>query len=140
MLLVIAAMAAQGARANWRFPRTATAVGATSSNENDAELSAILKRDLPPGSTILCNKPWVPMYAGLEWRASPHVGAERMVTYALAKKVDFAVLGLWQMSKLQPGMALYPYLARKITIGNREVVYLFDFRHGPFNDKPLPKE
>lgn len=99
------------------------------STKYDKELSSVLKAELPPGSSVMCNKPWVPLYAGMEWRSSPFGASELLAKYSISRKIDFAVLGPWQLPKVQPGMGLYPYLVRKITLSDGEEQYLFDFRN-----------
>jgi 4-amino-4-deoxy-L-arabinose transferase-like glycosyltransferase len=113
---------------NSELPKMIHMHGSISSNKYDAELSSALKTALPPGSSVMCNKPWIPLYAGLQWRASPFGASERLAKYAISQRIDFAILGTWQMPKVQPGMGLYPYLVRKITLSDGEETYLFDFR------------
>ena len=115
---VMGLMVWDGAVCNYKLPRMIHTHGMTSSNQYDAELSRVLATALPSGSSVMCNNPWIALDAGLEWRVSPFAAPELLVNYAISRKIDFAVLAVWQMPKVESRMALYPYLWRVIPLGN----------------------
>ena len=125
---VAVALAHRGVELNRVMPMSNYSAGAISSNPSDRELSRILAAELPPGSSLMSNKPWIALLAGLDWRVCPSADDARLLTYASARKIDFAVLGLWQTPMPAPGTPLYPYFVRTITVKSGERALLFDFR------------
>ena len=91
---------------------------------HDAKLAAMLAAKLPPGSTLMCNAPWIALWSGMDWRVSPMAAPARLVEYARAKHIDFAALPTWR-SQLDPSGAavLTPYAMTDIRVNDDLVVY-----------------
>lgn len=115
-----------GILANIDGNRGGVVFGAVSSSNYDRAVADELARRLPADSTLMCNKPWIAVWADMRWRVSPAEPPERIATYAGARGIDYAILGRWQVGLMQPGTPLYPYLAGEIPREGAEM--LFDFR------------
>ncbi len=121
---VITVMGISGIRANRAGNRPGFRPGAISSTAFDERVAAWLRENLPAGSTVMCNKPWIAVRAGMQWRVSPVGTPEEILRYALKHKFDYVLLGPWQVPKPVPGTPLYPYFTRTFTDGDE--LFLLD--------------
>ena len=99
-LVFFLVMADSGARLNGAGNRRTgkTVDMALALQASDARLARLLRAELPPGSTLMCNQPWLALWAGMEWRVSPFTEPARLAEYARTKGIDYAVLYPWQLS------------------------------------------
>ncbi len=90
--------------------------------------AAELAADIPPGATLMCMKPWIAVASGLDWRVTPMDTQERILHYALARGIDYALLEPWQLGSSKTPEALAPYFVREFDWGAPYL--LFDFTRG----------
>ena len=91
------------------------------------EIALWLKANIPPGSTVMCNQPWIAIWAGMDWRVGPSASPSRIADYAVKNKIDFAVLAPWQLeARSGDAPVLEPYLMARPGSGRGTAVY--DFR------------
>lgn len=118
-------MCRSGVMGNLAGGRAGFVKGAISSTADDRKLARELSLALPEGSTLMCNKPWIAVWARLDWRVCPWDTPERILKYALANRIDYALLGAWQIPPPDEASPLSPYLVCRFTEGGKH--YLFDF-------------
>jgi len=85
-----------------------------------AELS-----DLPAGATLMSHQPWIAVWGGFRWRVAPYAPGGRLLHYARARGIDYALLAPSHRALNEDGRALEPFLARHVDAGRG--YYLFDF-------------
>lgn len=129
-VLAVAAMAWGGVAANALGNRPNSRDPALSLQVYDVGFAAWLKEHTPPGSTLMCNDPWLALWSGAEWRACPVADPARMLEYVRAKRIDFAVIYPWETRENKPPgtvpPALEPYVFARLDFGGPVTVY--DFR------------
>ena len=142
--LALAAMAAAGIQINRAGSRHVETRDALYSYPFDVQLARELRRELPAGATLMCHRPWMAVLAGLEWRVAPNDTPDRVLAYALARRIDYAILAPRQAGRDIAGTPLASYMLREVKSGT-QTLELFDFTkaanaHGPSNggdDAPL---
>ncbi len=130
VVAVICWMAHAGLAADRRGNEMRVVGGAVSSSDADAKASRMLAAELPPGASVMTNKPWIPAEAGCAWRVSPQDTPGRIVAYAQARGIQYGLLGSWQIGQPTPDNAAYPYYVRKM-VADGETFMLFDFTRRP---------
>lgn len=94
----------------------------------DRAAAESLRAMLPGSPTLMVHSPWTAIWAGAEWRVLPNGAGDRLVHYAKARGMDYALLAPWHRALNDNFDALRPYLAEHIDIGGG--YYLFDFTQG----------
>jgi len=94
---IFAAMTVAGVQANLAGNSVPGRLPGLRGQEKDLEIARWLEANIPPGSTVMCNQPWIAVWAGMDWRVSPSASPSRIADYAVKSKIDFAVLAPWQL-------------------------------------------
>ena len=123
--VMIAALTVTGVRLNIEGTRTGEADGAVSNQEREREEAAKLRAVVPAGASVMMNKPWIAVWAGVDWRVSPAAPQEEILKYALARGIEYALLEPWQLGQGGKPVELEPYLVRDTRLGEKQM--LFDF-------------
>jgi hypothetical protein len=121
-------MAVDGVVANVRGSADILAAGAVSSTAWDRSTARDLAETLPAGASLMCNKPWLAVEAGLDWRSPPWTPPDRMLAYAIANRVDYALIGPWQIEEVYGRIettVLGPLVVKTFT--GADTLYLVDF-------------
>ncbi|MHC4712732.1 MAG: ArnT family glycosyltransferase [Planctomycetota bacterium] len=129
-MIFAAMMCYTGVRANISGGADRPVKGAVSSTGYDRHLADRLRDLLPSGATLMCNKPWIAVWAGLDWRVSPSDTPERILKYALNRRIEYALLGRWQIGGPEAGTALHPYLIDTLDGGD----FVFRFTGEPVQE------
>ncbi len=90
--VVLVAMLLHGVEINLAGNRPANVDNGLSNQAAERVLAERLGEVLPAGSTFMCLKPWVALWGGFEWRVVPIAPPGRIVTYAAANGIDYALL------------------------------------------------
>jgi 4-amino-4-deoxy-L-arabinose transferase-like glycosyltransferase len=121
--IVFAGMASAGARMNEIGDRHPGIDAALAGQSEDAKTARWLATYLPPHSTLMCHKPWLAVWSGLQWRVTPLADASHLVQYAEKRHIDFMALHSWQLPDESHADLLKPYALAELRYGERLFVY-----------------
>jgi hypothetical protein len=109
-----------------------------SAQEAEGGTIAWLADNLPPGSTLMCNEPWLAYYSDAEWRVCPIAEPARIIEYAANRHIAFAIIDDYQLLGADADAAvLDEYLFK----GNADdaPLRMYDFRQ-TWKDDPAETE
>lgn len=122
-VIVFAGMASAGAKMNEIGNKRPGIDAALAGQSEDVKIARWFATYLPPRSTLMCHRPWLAVWSGLQWRVAPLADASRLVQYAHERHIDFMALYSWQLPDESQAALLKPYALSRLRYGEGLSVY-----------------